>query len=227
MSEDELLVATSRRDFVLRRVMSLCGLVPLGAFVVAHLLAVAQSLRGPGAFASALSSPSRARWVAEALVIGVPLVVHAGIALTLSRGSRPNLARYPYSGNLAWVLQRASGVVVLGFLLAHVWATRVAVVLGHVSSADLPGKMTALLSSTGPLDFPFYATGYLLGVTATVYHLGNGVLGCAASFGLVRSQRGFELLRLGCAAAGAALLLTSVATVIHLATGTVLPWGNT
>ena len=207
--------------------MSLCGVVPLGVFVVAHLLAMAQALRGSTAFAGALASPSRARWVVEGLLIGVPLVVHAAIGLSLTRRSRPNLGRYPYPRNLAWVLQRASGGVVLVFVLAHVWQTRLELALGHASGADLPTKMVALLSSTGPFGFPLYATAYLIGVAATLYHLGNGVLGFAASFGLVRSQRAFARLRVGCALAGTALLLTSVATVIHLATGTALPWGTT
>lgn len=65
--------------------MSLCGVVPLGVFVVAHLLAMAQALRGSEAFAGALANPSRARWVVEGLLIGVPLVVHAAIGLSLTR----------------------------------------------------------------------------------------------------------------------------------------------
>lgn len=207
--------------------MSACGVVPLGIFVLAHLLAMAQALRGPEAFDGALARLTPLRLTLEALLIGVPLVIHAGIGLSLAKQARANLGSYPYSGNYAWALQRASGVVVLLFLLAHVWETRVKVLLGQTASPDFHAELVSSLSSTGPFGFPFYAVGYLLGVAATVYHLANGVVGFSASFGLVSSAGALRRVQLTCAVVGALLFLLGAATVLHLATGTAALFGGT
>ncbi len=207
--------------------MSLCGVVPLGVFVVAHLVAMTQALRGPEAFSGALARLTPTRMTIEALLIGLPLLVHAGVGLALTAKSRANVSAYPYSGNLAWVLQRATGVVVLLFVVGHLWQTRVKLVIGQAASADLHGELVASLSSTGPLGVPFYAAVYLIGIAATAYHLGNGVVGFCASFGLVRSLKSLERLRIACALFSAVLFALGATTVIHLATGTAAPWGTT
>lgn len=206
--------------------MSLCGVVPLGVFVLAHLVAMAQALRGPEAFAGALARLTPTRMALEVALIGVPLLIHAALGLSLAARSQANLGSYTYPENLAWVLQRASGLVVFAFLLVHLWETRVKVLLGQTGSADFHSSLVASLSSTGPLGFPFHAVGYLLGVAATVYHLAHGVSGFSASFGLVTSRAAHRRVQLGSAAVGAALFLLSAATVIHLATGTASPWGR-
>jgi len=206
--------------------MSLTGVVPLGVFVLAHLLAMVQVLRGPEAFGGALARLTPLRLWLEALLIGVPLLVHAGVGLALVRRARPNVSAYPYPSNLAWLLQRASGVVVLLFLLLHVYETRVALLLGGGATADLHSALVATLSSTGPFGFPHYAAGYLLGVAATVYHLANGVVGFTASFGLVTSRAELRRVELTCAVLGALLFLLGAATVLHLATGSASPWGS-
>lgn len=206
--------------------MSLCGVVPLGVFVLAHLLAMAQALRGPEAFAGALARLTPVRLGVEAALIGVPLLIHAAIGLSLVRNARGNVGAYPYAGNFAWLLQRASGVVVLLFLIFHVWETRVKVLLGQSASPDFHARLVADLSSTGPLGFPFYAVAYLVGVAATVYHLANGLVGFTASFGLVSSLAALRRVELACRVLGAVLFLLSAATVLHLATGSASPWGG-
>jgi succinate dehydrogenase / fumarate reductase cytochrome b subunit len=193
-------------------------------FVLAHLLAMAQALRGPDVFAGALARFTPLRAGIEAVLIGVPLLVHAGVGLALARSGRANLGAYP--SNLAWYLQRASGVVVLLFLLVHVWETRVKLLLGQVSSADMATLFTGNLSSTGPLGFPWYASFYLVGVAATVYHLANGLPGFAASFGLVSSARAHARVGRWAASLGMLVFAASAATVIHLATGSAVPWGS-
>lgn len=228
MSEDgPIQVERNRREFVLRRVMSLCGVVPLGVFVVAHLVAMTQALRGPEAFSDALASLTPTRMTIEAVLIGLPLLVHAAIGLALTTRTRANVSSYPYSGNLAWLLQRITGVIVLLFVIGHLWQTRVKLVIGQSATADLHGELVASLSSTGAFGFPLHAAAYLLGIAATVYHLGNGVVGFCASFGLVQSLRSLGRLRLVCALFGAVLFALGATTLIHLATGTASPWGTT
>jgi succinate dehydrogenase / fumarate reductase cytochrome b subunit len=211
--------ATDRGAFVLRRLHSLFGVVPLGAFVVLHLLAMARAMWGRGAFAAVLAHVSPGRLMAEAAILGVPLLVHAGLGVSIAVRSRPNVMRYPSNANWRHVLVRASGIVTLLFLVVHVWQTRIRLALGRTDSASFHTDFAALLSSTGFGGVPWWAIGYLLGVAAAAYHFSNGVAGFASSFGLVRSLASLKRLEIVCALVGLLLFLVGALTVIYFATG--------
>jgi succinate dehydrogenase/fumarate reductase cytochrome b subunit len=205
--------------FVLRRLHSVLGVVPLGAFVVVHLSAMGRAMWGRGAFGPALADFTPRRMLAEALVLGVPLLIHAGLGVSIAVHARPNVARYPSSPNWRHVLVPLSGVVTLLFLVVHVWQTRVQLALGRTDSTSFHTDFAALLSSTGFGGVPWWAIGYLLGVGAVAYHLASGVVGFASSFGLVRSLAGVKRLEIACAVCGAVLFLIGASTVVYFATG--------
>ncbi len=205
--------------------MSLSGIVPLGVFVLSHVLAMGQALLGPRAFGSALAELTPVRLGLEAVLIGVPLAFHAGLGLALAARSRSNIASYPYPANHAWALQRVSGLLVLVFLLVHVWHTRVALLLGRTTASITLEALAARLSATGLFGLPYLALFYLLGVSATVFHLAHGIVGFCASFGLVDSLERLRAVTRYVWLGAACVFLLGVATVIHIATGSALPWG--
>jgi succinate dehydrogenase / fumarate reductase cytochrome b subunit len=198
---------------------SLSGIVPLGAFVVLHLADMARALAGPAAFESGLARLTPLRLWLEAAIIGVPLAFHAVVGIALLRGPRFNITRYPYSGNWSYTLGRASAPIALVFIGYHVWETRGRVLLGQVASADFHDALASTLSATGALGVPWLALAYLLGVAAVVLHLSIGVVGFAASFGLVRTLVATRRLAWVCALFGSLLFLLGAATVLSLATG--------
>jgi succinate dehydrogenase/fumarate reductase cytochrome b subunit len=87
----------SARGFWQRRIFSFCGVVPLGVYVVWHLLNNIYAVQGAKAFdarlAQATSSPvyRPAIW----LFVYVPFAIHAVIGLLITLRSKPNPLRQP------------------------------------------------------------------------------------------------------------------------------------
>lgn len=210
---------SGRSEFALRRLHSLTGVIPLGVFATFHALTMANALLGREAFEAGLTVLGRARLLAEAVILGGPLLFHAGLGVGMALRSRPNVGHYPSGGSWAHAFQRWTGLVTLAFVLVHLWQTRVSVALMQTSSADFHSHFAGLLSSTGLGGVPWWAAFHLVGVAAVSFHLSNGIVGFAWSFGLVRTLSGLTKLSRVCIAFGALLFVLGSSTVLYFATG--------
>lgn len=193
--------------FLLRRLHSLLGLLPIGAFLVFHLWENSQSRLGPEHYnrevVRALQGMNYLPLL-ELFLIALPLLFHAGYGVVIAYQGRPELRRYRYVRNWLYWLQRLSGLGVLAFLLLHVSLTRIQGMLEPAIRADLYGHMQALLSQ--PWMFALYLAGLLL----AVFHLANGLWSMAIVWGLTTSPRAQTLF--GYACAGIGVLLTALGT---------------
>jgi succinate dehydrogenase / fumarate reductase, cytochrome b subunit len=193
------------RHFLLHRLHSLLGLLPIGAFLVFHLWENSQSRLGAehynGVVVASLQGMNYLP-VLEIFVIALPLFFHAGYGLVIATGARPDLRRYPYLRNWLYWLQRASGVGILLFLLVHVGVTRIWGLVEPAVHANLYGHMQAML--TQPAIFALYLVGLLL----AVFHLANGLWAMGIVWGLTSSARAQTLLSYVCAGLG--LLLAAL-----------------
>jgi succinate dehydrogenase / fumarate reductase cytochrome b subunit len=180
--------------FLLRRLHSLLGLLPLGAFLIFHLWENSQSRFGASHYNEQVVG-----WLQglnylllmELFIIALPLLLHAGYGLVvLSEGNR-DWNRFPWLHHRLFFLQRLSGVGILLFLLFHVGWTRIWVIFEPAIKADLFGHMQTLLSQ------PWIFALYLIGLLLSVFHLSNGLWTMAISWGLTTSvaaqRRGFYL----------------------------------
>jgi succinate dehydrogenase / fumarate reductase, cytochrome b subunit len=191
--------------FLLRRLHSLVGLLPVGAFLIFHLWENSQSRLGAehynGVVVAGLQQMNYLPLL-ELFVIALPLAFHAGYGLVIAAGAQPELFRYRYARNWLYWLQRVSGVGILLFLLAHVGTTRVWGLVVPAVHADLYGHLQGLL--TQPWIFAFYVLGLLL----AVFHLANGLWAMSIVWGLTTSPRGQRLMSYACAGLG--LLLAAL-----------------
>ena len=190
------------RHFLLRRLHSLLGLVPVGAFLVFHLWANSQSRLGPEHYnrevVGALQQVNYLPLI-EVLLIAVPLGFHAFYGLVIIGGGRAEPLRYPYLRNRRYWLQRISGVGVLAFLLFHLWLTRVQTLVDPAVRDDLYGHMQALLTQ------PWMLALYVIGLLLAVYHLANGLWTAGIVWGLTTSPRAQAMSAWTNAAAGVLL----------------------
>ena len=190
------------RHFLLRRLHSLVGLVPVGAFLVFHLWENSQSRLGAehynGVVVAGLQQMNYLPLL-ELFVIALPLLFHAGYGLVIAIGARPELRRYPYLRNWMYLLQRVSGLGILLFLLGHVGMTRIWGMLNQGVHTDLFGHMQWALSQ--PWIFGIYALGLLL----SVFHLANGLWGMALVWGLATSPLAQRRISYACAGLGVLL----------------------
>jgi len=209
------------RRFVLRKLHSLSGVVPVGVFLVEHLWTNATALRSQQAFDEAVDTIQRLPFLPFIEIFGImlPLAFHALYGLVLMRESQPNVARYPYGRNWLYVMQRVTGVLTLLFIGWHLYEYRVQKWLFGMSTSSFYPTLAAHLSSTWQ-GLPVLAIVYILGVAAAVFHFCNGLWGFTASWGVTTSRR--AQMRVGVLAGivGVVLFVLGESTVLYFATGT-------
>jgi succinate dehydrogenase / fumarate reductase cytochrome b subunit len=209
-----------RTPFLLRRLHALTGVVPLSLFFVEHVWTNAAALGGRAHFDAAVGEIQAlpGLWALEIFGIFIPLAFHAVYGIFIARNAKTNVDKYPYGRNWAYYLQRASGVVILLFLLVHLWELRVQKAIGGLDDGDFYDLLAA---SFGRLTFgvPVRAITYLIGLAATAFHFSNGLVGATQSFGLVVTRPAQRRVAWAAGALGTMLFLVGAATVLHLATG--------
>ena len=213
-----------RTQFWLRRLHSASGVLPLGGFLLEHLWTNASALWGQRRFDSAVARIEALPGLVAIEVLGIflPLAFHAGYGLWLTRRSRANVGTYPYTRNWGYLLQRISGLVLLAFLLFHLWEFRIQKWLFGMDSRSFYPVLAAGLSSTR-WGIPWRAVFYLAGLLAACTHFGNGLFGFACTWGLAGSRRAQKRFFAACCALGAGTFLLGTLTVVHFATGPFWP----
>jgi succinate dehydrogenase / fumarate reductase cytochrome b subunit len=191
--------------FILRRLHSLFGLLPVGAFLIFHLWENSQSRLGATHYNEQVVAVLKGMNylpLIEILVIALPLLFHAGYGLVITAQMRAELGRYPYLRHRLYWLQRVSGIGILLFLLIHVGMTRIAGIWDPGIAEDLYSHMRALLS------VPWMLGLYVIGLLLSVIHLANGLASMAIVWGLTTSVRAQRLFGWVCVLIG--LLLAAL-----------------
>lgn len=203
----------SRRHFVLRRLHSLSGVVPLGIFLVEHLWTNAHVLYGRASFDGAVGRIQRlpALLALEIAGIFVPLAFHAIYGMFIASEGRANVMRYPFLRNWLYLLQRVSGIVAFAFIAVHLWMYRVQKALAHITWPHFYHRLGVDLDRAGL--FALYVTG----VTATVYHFANGLSLAANTWGLATTERAQRRVGWACVLFGGALWLLGIDILLHFA----------
>ncbi len=174
------------RYFVLRRLHSLTGIFPIGVFLLEHFYINAKAQYGAEAFNQAERDLWRIPylWAAEMFLIALPLLFHGiyGFFITYEGDTvHPGVGYQARYRNLAYALQRVTGVVVFIFIPYHVWHTRIQWLLDGLEPDY--AFMTAYLAPIGRKAF------YIVGVLCTCYHFANGLFNFAFKWGLAVSTR--------------------------------------
>lgn len=177
-----------QREYNLKRLHSLLGVVPIGFFVVQHLVVNHFIVYGEEKFNVAANFMASLPFVVvlEIFVIYLPILFHAVLGVYIVFTVRYNNKRYSYGRNWLFTLQRISGIITLIFIAWHVYQTKVQVALGTVELNA--GLMQDILSN--PVMFWFY----IVSVLAVVFHLANGLWGFCVSWGITQSARAQKIL---------------------------------
>jgi succinate dehydrogenase / fumarate reductase cytochrome b subunit len=113
-----------RHEFIIRRLHSLSGLIPVGAYMVVHLLVNASVLNSPSSFQTqvyGIHSFGSALPFIEWTFIFIPILFHAIVGVAIVAGGHPNTNNYPYEANYRYTLQRATGIIAFLFIGVHVF----------------------------------------------------------------------------------------------------------
>lgn len=200
----------SKHHFWKRRLHSLSGVIPIGAFLLEHLFSNAYAFGGAEKFNDhvgfLLSIPQPFLALFEWGGIILPITFHAIYGIYLSRQGSVTAKAYPNVRNWMYVLQRTTGFLALGYMIVHLAQFR----FGHGSIflADPAFAKVAFEETAKVMHNPLWFTVYAVGLAATVFHFANGLCLFCYHWGLTiskTSQRAVALV-----AAGLGILLFGV-----------------
>jgi succinate dehydrogenase / fumarate reductase cytochrome b subunit len=183
-----------RHEFLLRRLHSLSGLVPVGAYMCIHLLTNATVLDSAATFQEnvyTIHSLGKILPLVEWGFIFLPLLFHAIFGVVIIRSGLPNTGNYPYAKNLRYTLQRVSGMIAMLFIFWHVfhmhgwfhsdaWLKNVAEPLNGARFRPYNAASSLALALQGGLVPVLYA----IGILACVFHLANGIWTMGITWGV-------------------------------------------
>ncbi len=159
--------------FLLRRIHSLTGVVPVGLFLVYHLYLQLYLHYGAEIYNNEVNSfyeSPLATW-SLVIVVYIPLLFHSllGVLLVFENKVQPS---YTYFSHLLYLLQRISGIGVLLFIIAHVWNAKLGPWIAGTWGTHFEHLSSGFADpETGMLT----KTVYLLGVLGAVFHFANGL----------------------------------------------------
>ncbi len=135
-----------RNDFLVRRIHSLTGLVPLTLFLCEHLYTNTRSTQGAASFNGAVEFLTGLPlfMLIEWCGIYIPLAIHLVLGIWIATTMHNNTAKYKYAGNWRYMLQRASGIFIVLFLIVHLGHWRYGVRIDYTA----PGADHAVLMTS-------------------------------------------------------------------------------
>lgn len=202
--------------FLLIKLHSLSGILPIGVFVVFHLAVNASVLAGPETFqrnVDLIHSIKPFLTAAEVFGIFVPIAFHAILGVRIWWWSRNNIRHYPYADNIRYTLQRIAGLIALAFILFHVlqmnWLGEPLKTIGGDSFNPDP-PFAAYTAAKALQASVWIAPVYAIGIIAVCFHLANGLWTFLISWGItigVNAQRtaGYVCAAIGLAVCGIGL----------------------
>jgi succinate dehydrogenase / fumarate reductase, cytochrome b subunit len=185
-------LALNRENYFWHKLHSLTGIVPVGYYMVQHLVLNTFSLAGAAYFNGVIAFFDAMPWyfllTMELLLIWIPLAFHAVYGVFICSRGKFNYSildsKYGWSQNRMYTLQRYTGVFLFFFLILHVATTTGAKYLNHDSELI---KFNAWHDKlTG--HYGLWLILYLVGVAAASYHLSFGVWNFCIRWGITISD---------------------------------------
>jgi succinate dehydrogenase / fumarate reductase cytochrome b subunit len=166
-------------SFLLRRLHSLSGVVPVGVFLVEHFASNAFATNGPHAYADQvkfLTGLPFLVWV-EAIGIWIPILYHSLYGFYIWYRGQANVLDYPWAGNWMYSAQRWTGAITFAYIVFHTWRMR----FSGIHLISNPGAAFAKVQME--LQNPWIFAFYVVGIIAASWHFAYGLWLFAAKWG--------------------------------------------
>ena len=171
-------------DFYVRRLHSLLGIVPIGFFLLEHIITISQGMGGGHAFdaevAKLAAIPHDILITLEIVFIAIPLLIHGIYGAYIAMQAKTNMGRYGYMRNRQFTFQRWTAWYLIVFLIWHVGYLRFMV-------KGSEGISFAQMSSY--LDNPIVFVLYVIGLVAAIFHFTNGLFTFSITWGIAKGPR--------------------------------------
>ncbi|MFG0257491.1 MAG: succinate dehydrogenase [Phycisphaerales bacterium JB043] len=230
-----------RHHFLLRRLHSLTGIMPIGFFLLSHLTTNASVVWGmlnsgkyEGVHAGAATFQHEVNFIhslpflllMEIFGLWLPIAFHSILGIYYARTGSSNVTTYAYRDNWRYTLQRISGYIGVIFIFYHIatlrWGWTFLVPGGAKWDAQFAASTMAAALQGSTEGFTalglVVALGYLIGVSLLVFHLANGLWTAGITWGLTVTESAQKRWGYVCAALGVGLMGLAWSAVIGFAT---------
>src|SRR3954470_24535953 len=173
-------------EFFWRRLHSLSGIIPVGAFLLEHILVSnATAINGPTAYAHQVRFLGSLPFVLGLELFGIwlPIAFHALYGFYIWYRGQGNLINYSWLGNWMYSLQRWTGGIAFAYIIWHTYTMRFTGVDLHDSPGASFGKVQMELFN--PAFFIFY----VIGLVSASWHFAYGIWLFAAKWGITIGER--------------------------------------
>lgn len=184
-------------SFFLRRLHSLSGIVPVGAFLFEHvLISNSTAISGPDAYARQVSFLGNLPLVffLELFGIWLPIAFHALYGFYIWYRGEGNSVSYPWTGNWMYTAQRWTGGIAFLYIVWHTWTMRFTGIDLHAYPNASFGKVQAEVLQ--PALFLFYVAGLI----AACWHFAYGIWLFCAKWGIISGEKARKRFLVACLA---------------------------
>ena len=196
-------------SFLLRRLHSLSGIIPVGLFLIEHFVSNAFATKGPGAYTKQVELLTGFPFVVGLELFGIwlPILYHSLYGFYIWYRGDSNVGDYPWMGNWMYTAQRWTGAIAFFYMAWHTWHLRFSGIhlLTHPASAF--GKVQLEFQS------PWAVTFYAVGIVCASWHFAYGLWLFAAKWGITTGDRARRRLGYVCFVIGLLFVLVGAVTM--------------
>ena len=190
--------AAQGNEFLFRKLHSLLGIIPIGAFLLEHLLSNFEARNGPiayGAQVKFLNGLPIVR-VLEWVFIFLPILYHGLYGVWIWLRGKSNIVYYPWAGNWMYTAQRYTGLIAILYIGQHVIRQR-------FMGIQLPEHPYAAFAKVQQeLSNPWMLAVYVIAMIAICWHFSYGIWLFAAKWGITPGEVARKRFGYVCAAFG-------------------------
>ena len=216
-----------RHEFLIRRLHSLSGLIPVGAYMVVHLLTNASILNSYSSFQKnvyTIHSLGVVLPIVEWAFIFLPILFHAIFGVVIIYGGSSNWGTYRYGSNFRYMMQRLTGMIAFVFIVWHVfhlhgwfhfeaWLDTAKQYFGANFKPYNASSTLGAAMQPGGIGNLLVPAAYAIGILACVYHLANGIWTMGITWGAWTTPKAQQRASKACAVFGIALAVVGLSAL--------------
>jgi len=195
-------------SFLWRRLHSLSGIVPVGAFLIEHFISNAFATNGPHAYAEQVKFLTGLPFVLVLEIVGIyiPLLYHSLYGFYIWFRGESNVSEYPWAGNFMYAAQRWTGGITFFYILWHTYTMRFTGIHLLTNSQAAFHKVQVELQNPWALAF------YVVGIIAASWHFSYGLYLFCAKWGITVSETSRKWFGRVCIVIALTLIAVGIAT---------------
>lgn len=196
-------------SFLLRRLHSLSGIIPVGVFLIEHFFSNAFATNGPWAYADQVKFLTGLPFVLALEIVGIyiPLAYHSFYGFYIWYRGDGNVIQYPWAGNFMYSAQRWTGAITFIYICWHTYTMRFSGIHLLTNSQAAFHKVQAELQSPWALAF------YIVGIVAASWHFAYGLYLFCAKWGITVSDKSRKRFGMVCGAIAAIFIVVGLVTI--------------